>query len=242
MPGAGAGGALVLHGLTGSPGSVTALADGLIRAGLTVDVPALPGHGTTVDDLESRRWPHWVDAAAAHYEELRRTCDLVVLAGHSMGGSLACWLAAQEEDGGPLAGLVLVNPFIDPPAESFRTALRQLLADGITRAPGIGGDVADPSVVEPAYDELPLEPLLSLCAGLDDLLPLLPAIRCPVLLMTSRVDHVVPPRSSDILAERVSGAVERVFLEQSHHVATIDHDRDEVERRTAEFARKVTAG
>ena len=238
-----ASGGLVLHGLTGSPGSVPALADGLSGAGLTVEVPALPGHGTTVDDLEPRRWPDWVDAAEDAYRALRGTCERVVLAGHSMGGSLACWLAAEAErrsESPQLAGLVLVNPFIDPPAQSFRDLLRQLVAEGHRRAPGIGGDIADPAVREPAYDELPLEPLLSLCEGLDELLPRLAAVTCPVLLMTSRVDHVVPPVSSDILAERVSGPVERVWLDRSYHVATLDHDRAEVEWRTRDFALQVT--
>jgi esterase/lipase len=35
--------------------------------------------------------------------------------------------------------------------------------------------------------------------------------------------------------------VERVWLEKSFHVATIDYDRAEVEQRTVEFAQRVTA-
>jgi carboxylesterase len=34
--------------------------------------------------------------------------------------------------------------------------------------------------------------------------------------------------------------VERVILERSYHVATLDYDRDVVEERTVEFARRVT--
>ena len=61
------------------------------------------------------------------------------------------------------------------------------------------------------------------------------------LIITSRNDHVVPPSNSDYLAERVSGPVERVFLERSFHVATIDYDRDDIAARSVEFANKVTA-
>jgi carboxylesterase len=39
----------------------------------------------------------------------------------------------------------------------------------------------------------------------------------------------------------VSGPVERVTLERSFHVATLDYDKDEIERRAVEFANKVTA-
>jgi carboxylesterase len=59
--------------------------------------------------------------------------------------------------------------------------------------------------------------------------------------MNSPQDHVVPPSSSDILAAGVSGPVERVTLERSYHVATLDYDKDDIERRAAEFAKKVTA-
>ena len=63
-----------------------------------------------------------------------------------------------------------------------------------------------------------------------------------MLLLNSPQDHVVPPPSSDYLAARVSGPVERVTLERSYHVATLDYDKDEIERRAVEFARKVTVG
>jgi len=66
-------------------------------------------------------------------------------------------------------------------------------------------------------------------------------IRCPVLILTSPQDHVVPPSSSDVLADGVAGPVERVPLERSYHVATLDFDRDLVEKRTVEFALRATS-
>ncbi len=78
--------------------------------------------------------------------------------------------------------------------------------------------------------------LLSLSLGLADLRPRLADIRCPVLILTSRHDHVVPVASTELLAGAVSGPVERVWLERSFHVATLDFDRDELERRVVEFA------
>ena len=99
----------------------------------------------------------------------------------------------------------------------------------------------EPDASETAYDRLPLAPFLSMCRGLDQLLPRLSRVSCPVLVMTSRQDHVVPTVSSDVLAGAVSGPVERVWLEGSHHVATLDVERDEVERLVVDFARRVTA-
>lgn len=92
-----------------------------------------------------------------------------------------------------------------------------------------------------AYDRLPVAALLSLSRGLDELRARLGEVRCPVLVLTSRHDHVVPTVSSDVMAGAVSGAVERVWLERSRHVATLDLDRHELERRVVDFAGRVTA-
>lgn len=62
----------------------------------------------------------------------------------------------------------------------------------------------------------------------------------PVLLLTSPQDHVVDPGNSDIVAARVSGPVERVTLERSYHVATLDYDKDIIFTRSVEFALRVT--
>ncbi len=230
-------GALVLHGFTGSPYSVRGVAQALAGAGLAVEAPLLPGHGTTMDDVLATGWDDWRAAAEAAYRDLAGRCRRVVLAGLSMGGSLAASLAADHPE---VAGMVAVNPYIDPPAPSFQEILRGLLAEGETVIPShLGSDIADADAKEVGYRGTPIAPLLSLCLGLDGLLPRLGDITCPVLVMTSATDHVVPPVSSDVLAERVSGPVERVRLERSFHVATLDHDRPEIERRAVDFARKV---
>jgi carboxylesterase len=139
-----------------------------------------------------------------------------------------------------VAGVVCINPYIEPPAASFLDLLRDWLANGADMLPAIGADIARPGVKEPSYAQLPVAPMLSLLEAVGRLAPELDRIVCPLLLFTSRTDHVVPPASSDLLAERVSGPVERVTLERSFHVATLDHDAGEIERRAVAFALDVT--
>ena len=56
-----------------------------------------------------------------------------------------------------------------------------------------------------------------------------------------------PPRPrrpdvfGDLLAASASGPVERVWLEQSYHVATLDIDAQEIVDRTVAFVTKVFA-
>jgi carboxylesterase len=228
-------GALVLHGLTGSTQSVDGLRLALERAGFEVEAPMLPGHGTSPEDLDRWGWDDWTAAAEAAYGRLARPA---VAVGLSMGGALAAGVCARHPE---LRGLAVVNPLVDPPARAFLDTLEAFLAAGERFLPGIGSDIADPSATEAAYDRLPVAALLSMGRGLHQLRPQLARISCPVLILTSRYDHVVPAVSSDVLAEAVSGPVERHWLEQSQHVATLDLDREELERRIVDFATSFAA-
>jgi carboxylesterase len=231
-------GALVLHGFTGNPQSLRGLAEAFLAAGFAVELPLLPGHGTSVDDLAGTTWADWSAAAEAAYQSLAGRVDKVVVAGLSMGGSLTLWLASRHPE---IAGIVCVNPAIEIGAEMV-DGLRQMLDAGVDRIPAIGNDVADPDAREKAYDATPLRPLLSLAdaaaATVDDLVK----VACPVLLLNSPQDHVVDPHNSEIVAERVPGPLERVTLERSYHVATLDYDKDLIFERSVEFARRVTEG
>ena len=229
-------GALLLHGYTSTPQSIDGLAVALTDAEFDVEVPVLPGHGTTVDDLVPRRWGDWADAADEALAKLAARHDRVVVGGLSMGATLAIWLAAGHPE---VAGLACVNPIVDPPAESFRELLRAFLATGATSIPGPANDVSDPGTREAAYRDWPIEPMLSLFEAQDDLVARLGAVACPVLIVTSRQDHVVPPVSSDLLAAGVAGPVERMWLEESFHLATLDVERHLVEAAVVDFARRV---
>jgi len=231
-------GALVLHGFTGSPQSMRGLAEAFVAGGFAVELPRLPGHGTAIEDMLETEWSDWSGAAERAYEELAARCDKVVVGGLSMGGTLTLWLAERHPE---IAGIVLVNPAAEPPAESFREMLQGILDSGNQTMPAVGNDIAAPNATELAYESTPVAPLLSMFDAVRDIAAALGKVECPVLLMNSPQDHVVPPPSSDLVAERVSGPLERVTLERSYHVATLDYDKDEIERRAVEFARKVTA-
>jgi carboxylesterase len=232
----GAAGVLVLHGFTGNPQSMRPLAEVLAKAGCTVELPLLPGHGTALEDMVPTRWRDYSSAAEAAYEDLAGRCDQVALVGLSAGGTLSCWLAEHHPE---VRGMVLINPFVDPPAASFRDTMRGILDSGTPVAPGVGSDIAKEGAVELAYLGTPVEAALSLFEGIDVVAAGLGDISCPVLLLSSRADHVVPPSSGDVVVAGVSGPVERVWLERSYHVATLDYDAELVTDRTVAFVRYV---
>ncbi len=232
-------GVLVLHGFTGNPQSLRPLAEACAAAGFSVDLPLLPGHGTVLEDMLPTRWADWSSGAEAAYRALADRCDQVVVTGLSMGGTLACWLAEQHPD---LAGIAVVNPIIQAPDEEFRQNIATLLEGGTEVFDAIGSDIKQEGMVESAYPGTPLAPVLSLFEAADGVRARLGRIHCPTLLLSSREDHVVDPVSGDVLAGAVGGPLERIFLENSYHVATLDWDAPLLEAAVVEFAGKVLGG
>lgn len=228
-------GVLVLHGFTGNPSSMRGIAEACAAAGHTVELPRLSGHGTTVEDMLTRTWSDWTGEVAAAYDDLAGRTERVVVVGLSMGGALTAWLGTQRPD---VAGLVLINAVAEP-APDMQAMVQGMVEEGQTLMAGIGSDVADPDVTESAYTDTPLPPLLSMFEGIAAMQADLSTITAPALIMTSPQDHVVAPSNSDHLAATLQGPVERVSLERSYHVATIDHDRDLIVERVLDFVARV---
>lgn len=232
-------GVLVLHGFTGNPSSMRGIADGMVDLGHDVEMPRLPGHGTTVEEMIETGWADWTGEVAAAYQRLADRVDSVVVVGLSMGGSLTLWAALNLPD---IAGIVCVNPATMPQPPEVVDMMREMIADGTPVAPGIGSDIADPDVVETAYDGTPLVPLLSFIdEGLTPMSDKYGELKMPLLLITSRQDHVVEPANSEHLVATYGGEVDHVWLERSYHVATQDFDRDEIIKLVGEFTARVVA-
>ena len=196
-------GALVIHGFTGNPASMRGLAEALADAGFTVELPRLPGHGTTVEDMIPTRFEDWLGAAEAAYADLAGRCDQVVVAGLSMGGALTAWLGSEHPE---IAGLVLINAVVSEPP-GMREMVQAMIDAGTETFDGIGSDIADPDQTELAYSQTPVAPLLSMVEAAAELPERLKRISCPCLIVNSPQDHVVPPENSQLIAESVKSSV-----------------------------------
>lgn len=231
-------GVLVLHGFTGSPQTMRPVADALVAAGYSVELPRLPGHGTDVEEMKTMGFDDWSSHVEATYDALAARVSKVVVVGLSMGGSLGVWLTSRHPE---IVGGVFINAPVKPFDPALVAIVDEMLAQGETEAPGVGSDIADPDAVEDAYPGSPLAPLRTLMDAAERFQPDLAKITCPVLVITSTNDHVVEPSNSDHLAASVSGPVERLSLERSYHVATLDYDKQLVIDTTLDFIERVTA-
>ncbi len=235
-------GVLVIHGFTGNPSSMTPQAQAFAAAGYHVEQPRLPGHGTTLADMQTTDWADWSTEAAAAYDRLAARVDKVVVIGLSMGGTLTLWTGLQRRGDAKLAGLICVNAATQPQDPELVESLEGMVAEGVEVAPAIGSDIADPDQTEIAYDGTPLRQLLSL--NNDGLAPITDRygeITIPVLIFSSVDDHVVPPANSAHLRDTLGGEVQFVTLERSFHVATQDYERELINERSLAFIAQVTS-
>ena len=217
-------GVLFCHGFTGSPWSLLEWARLTADAGYRVALPRLPGHGTSWQELNVTHWRDWYAAVEREYRELSAACDQVFVAGLSMGGALALRLA--EKHPGGVAGLILVNPAV---VGYPNTRAIPLLSKVLPSAKAIGSDIAQPGVDEYSYERTPLRAAHSMLRLWADVRACLDLVTCPVLVYRSTTDHVVPAASTQYILSHISSEeVSEQLLHRSYHVATMDHDKEEI--------------
>lgn len=232
-------GVLLSHGFTGSPASMVPWGRYLAEQGHTVRVPLLPGHGTTWQQMNRTTAADWYAALDAELDVLRAHCEKVVVAGLSMGGCLALRLAERRPD--DVDAVVVVNPAIasrDP-----RLKAVPFLKWVVPSLAAIGGDIKKPGVEEYAYDRTPLKALHSMMRLWEDVRADLGSVRAPVLFFRSTDDHVVDDSTLGLVRAGLRpGLGTFVTLEDSYHVATLDHDAPLIFERSAAFIAEHTGG
>lgn len=228
---------LLMHGMTSSPQMVRPVAEHLADQGYAVSAPLLPGHGTRWQDMSTTRYADWLRATVSAAEDLRARHRTVVAFGLSLGGALVTDLAAHRPE--LIDGLVLVNPAFA--ATDWRLRVIPRVKHLIPVAQGLADDIRRPGPPrELAYRWTPLKAFDSFTEQWPRLVSVLPQVRQPVLLMRSRHDKVVPPLSAEtFLAAVGSEDVTVRWLEESAHVATLDHDAPALIAETLGFVDKV---
>ena len=235
---------LLSHGFTGSPYSMRPWGEYLAAQGYAVEVPLLPGHGTTWQDLNTTTWDDWYAELTRAFERLAAANDAVVVGGLSIGGALVLRLAADH----PRAGR---RGRGGQPGRRDRPQGRPAAAGAQARrgrrspaSPTTSRSPASTSTATPARRCRPRTP----CSG--------PGHRwsrtCrrsprPCCYFRSTVDRVVDELSQPLITGKVSSReVDVRPLEESYHVATIDNDAERIfaesaRVRSRRVARRVAA-
>ncbi|WP_026571741.1 MULTISPECIES: carboxylesterase [Sediminibacillus] len=224
-------GVLVVHGFTGTTQSMRYIGEQFAAEGFTVLGPRLEGHGTDPEDMEASTHQDWIDNVEAGLATLKEECSKLFVAGLSMGGTLTLYLAEQHPE---INGILPINAAVDIPemAENYRE-----LAKTDTRfVNGIGSDIKRSGIKELAYEKTPVKSMGEIVTLTEKVKQNLSNITTPVLIFSSKEDHVVPPENSQLIYDSVSSTEKTLFpLEASYHVATLDNDKEVIANKAIQF-------
>jgi carboxylesterase len=227
-------GCLVLHGFMGSPVSSRDMAKHIAEGGVTAHCPLLPGHGNLPYEIHGHSGKEWLAEADEAFDFLSRHCDQIFIIGHSMGASLAAYLANKHPD---VCGLILLAPLYKVPdwrinlaafGRYFMPWIYPLKHEAIDRDIFIGRvtdfdptiDVDDPELQDWLFEatRIPVD-------GTDEMRKmarfgrkLWPKIHQPVIIFQGGHDPAVSPGNTEKLFQLLSTAdKEMKFFPQVGH-------------------------
>jgi carboxylesterase len=229
-------GVVLIHGFTGTPWEVRYLGEQLARAGYTVRAPLLPGHGTSIEDLDATRWEDWAEHVERATDALRVRCRRVAVVGQSLGGLLALHLASHRHDIAAVASLAVPLWLVGLNGRVAEWATSGPLTR-VRRLPKLGGsDVRDrrARAENPCYEAIPTRALAQLLAFMRITDAALPRVTQPVLVLHARQDHTAPVACAPRIAE-ATRAVRLRILPRSYHLIAVDVERDVVAAEVSTF-------
>ena len=238
-------GVLCLHGMTGTPFEVRPVGESLSGSGYSVEVPLLAGHGGSLRELAATQWPDWLASAERSMDQLRRNVGgrPIAIVGFSMGGLLALRLARTYPE--RIAALVIIaaplrmRPFQTRGVRAISRLPVDFRSYPFACIPKLkGSDISDPQMREanPSLRAFPISAVTSLFHLMDQVRADLPNVHAPTLVIHGRQDHTVPMEDSlELTGSLGSEVIERLWLERSFHIVTLDVERTVVSGAIASF-------
>lgn len=222
-------GILLAHGFSSTPREMRALADHLRSKNFTVLGIRLPGHGTSPEDLATRRHEEWLTAAERGYQILQQMGLRISAVGLSTGGLILLQLSLRC----PIDRLVLLSPYLrlKHPLAPLAKALSLFI-------PFHHREIR---AAERAfyYQRHPLKGIIQLNRLMAMVKKKLPLITTPTLVITSTGDKTIYPDTAAQLF-KLLGSKEKSFHcygEQVPHVLTTEENpcQADVFQRTSDF-------
>ena len=214
--------AILIHG---AGGSHLSFPDELRRhASWSAIVPDLPGHGKSAGAGRSQIADYALDVLAL-MDALE--IESALLAGHSMGGAIAQWLALEHENRTQGLALIctgarlpvnpaLIDAIIAQPAETTKRLLRWMWSpDAPTEM------VAASAAILKETKPLVIQRDFLACAQFD-IRARLGGIHAPTLVIAGEADKMTPPALSEELVAKVADA-KLVTLAGGSHMAHLEH-------------------
>lgn len=209
-------GILLVHGFTATPNETRELGEILHREGHNVYGVRLSGHGTTVEDLRRQTHHDWYRSVLKGYGVISNLAQRVAVVGISTGGTLLLRLAAETRVEGVISlatAIFLVNPLA-----RYASILKYFRR--FSSSPLLEGEEGY------YYGNRPLAAVAEL-VKLTQLVKLrkIQNITAPILIIQSKTDPTVVPRSAEFIYQNVRSKKKTlIWLDDAPHVVISNHN------------------
>jgi len=235
-------GMLLIHGFTAAPQEIQQLGSYLNARGNAILGVRLFAHASEREDILRARFQDWIASVEDGYHLLSDRCSSIIIIGLSLGGALALHAASRL----PCSAVIAMStPHRMPPNPIYfrlRPILRPLSALIQFRpkkfTPWRDMQARNARV---QYDQYPLRSLIELEAMLNEMRNQLPRVQVPTLLIHSRTDDAVPGEHMQANFSLIGSKHKQlVWIEESDHIITADHARQEVFDTIGQFLQQVS--
>ncbi len=224
---------ILVHGFGASATETRPLGEYLCKRGYDIYGILLTGHGTDSKDLDSVKWNDWYESIEEVYKECAEKYDNVFIGGLSLGGALTLYTATKLRFNGlftinslyrfsrKLAPIIwfLHNFKIHRPRNVDR--IRWYVEHDLFAYP-------DDSTYA-AYQILKFLHVLHRRMNQIDI---------PSLIIQSKEDQTVSPKSAEWIYEDLKTVKELVQLPKGDHILTVDEHREEAFVKITQFLEK----
>ena len=257
---------LLIHGLTGTPAEMRAIAKRLVARGFTVMCPQLAGHCGDVAALKRSTWRDWYASIEHGFEALKREYPRVYVAGMSMGALIALKLAEQK--GHRVQGLGLLSTTFFYDGWNIPQVRRRLLLPLVLYSPlkyFVSWRETEPYGIKCERTRAAVHAVLANrdakaaetvgifrtpAVTIHESIRLIRAARkalasvhVPVLVVHSTEDDMASVRNAHYVTSRISSKkVETYFVDDTYHVLSMDKRKYDVAQRMAEFFKSCSSG
>jgi esterase/lipase len=220
-------GVVLVHGFLASPAELHAFGQKLADLGHPVVGVRLSGHGTSPWDLRERRWQDWQASLERGYRIMSGFTDRVCVVGFSTGGSLALLNAARHPPG--LAGVAAVSAPVKLRNKNLKFVPVLHGANKMTEwVSSLEGVMIfrpnEPEHPDINYRHIPVRALFELRRMIDEVNANLPQVTCPLALLQATDDHVVDPRSAQLVFDQVASEHKALHWIESERHGILNED------------------
>jgi carboxylesterase len=189
------------------------------RIGYSVKAPLLPGHGTTLELMNTIKMKEWIESIDSAYLELSQNHRSIFVFGESMGALLTCYLAHKHPE--------IKKIFLFAPA---------LRIDGLWQSVFLWPFVSyvykkhtDATMLWQGYNVIPLRAASQLYKLQKQVRKCLPAIKTDCLIFQGKKDQTINADGAvEVFQKLGSKKKELIWLDESSHCILLDQELSKV--------------